>query len=111
MVTPRVGFVVYGVHKDGLKDPLGAPFIDGKVVASAKKALRAAGLELLEHETVVASKAESRECFGRLAKVDDLDAVVRLRSQAVAARGVQAAHPGGVRAPLTVRGFRHNPHP
>jgi L-fucose isomerase-like protein len=76
MIIPRVGFVMYGVHKDGLKDPLGAPFIDGNIVASAKEALRAAGLELLEYETIVASKAEARECFGRLAKLDDLDALV-----------------------------------
>jgi hypothetical protein len=28
MITPKVGFIVYGVHKDGLVDPMGAPFID-----------------------------------------------------------------------------------
>ena len=28
MIQPTVGFIVYGVHKDGLKDPMGAPFID-----------------------------------------------------------------------------------
>jgi L-fucose isomerase-like protein len=76
MVTPKIGFIVYGVHKDGLADPMGAPFIDEAVVASAKAALQAAGLELVEHRVVVASKAEARECLGRLAKIDDLDAVV-----------------------------------
>jgi hypothetical protein len=28
MLKPKIGFVVYGVHKDGLQDPMGQPFID-----------------------------------------------------------------------------------
>ena len=76
MLTPRVGFVVYGVHKDGLLDPMGTPFIDDALVASAKAALRGAGLELVEWETVVASKAEARECLGHFRKQDEVDAVV-----------------------------------
>jgi L-fucose isomerase-like protein len=76
MVTPKVGFVVYGVHKDGLADPMGVPFIDPAIVAAAKKALRAAGMELVEHDVVVASKQEARDCFRSLAKIDDLDATV-----------------------------------
>jgi len=24
MIKPKVGFIVYGVHKDGLQDPMGA---------------------------------------------------------------------------------------
>ena len=76
MVKPRIGFVVYGVHKDGLLDPMGTPFIDGEFVASAKAALRDAGLDLVEHDLVIASKAEARDCFARFRKMDDLDAVV-----------------------------------
>ena len=26
MIKPKVGFIVYGVHKDGLKDPMGVLF-------------------------------------------------------------------------------------
>ncbi len=26
MNKPKVGFIVYGVHKDGLLDPMGTPF-------------------------------------------------------------------------------------
>ena len=48
MVTPKVGFIVYGVHKDGLQDPMGTPFIDDQLIANAKNALREAGLELVE---------------------------------------------------------------
>ena len=76
MLTPKVGFVVYGVHKDGLKDPMGTPFIDDALVAHAKGALRQAGVELVEYERVVASKPEARECFACFKKRDDVDAVV-----------------------------------
>ena len=37
MKKPKVGFIVYGVHKDGLKDPMGTPLIDGALMNSAKK--------------------------------------------------------------------------
>lgn len=76
MLTPKVGFVVYGVHKDGLLDPMGTPFIDDALVAAAKAALRAAGMDLVEYDLVVASKHEAQECFGYFKKMDDLDAVV-----------------------------------
>ena len=35
MIQPTVGFIVYGVHKDGLKDPMGQPFIDDAIVAQS----------------------------------------------------------------------------
>jgi len=76
MIRPRIGFIVYGVHKDGLLDPMGVPFIDDKLVGSAKMALREAGLEVVEHEVILATKKEARECFGKFKKMDDLDAVV-----------------------------------
>lgn len=76
MIKPTVGFIVYGVHKDGLKDPMGQPFIDAKLVKEAKAALRQAGLKLVEHDLVIASKAEARECFARFKKMDEVDAVV-----------------------------------
>ena len=76
MLRPKVGFVVYGVHKDGLKDPMGTPFIDSAVIENAKQALLNAGLELVIEELVIASKQEARTCFSKLKKMDDLDAVV-----------------------------------
>jgi len=76
MIKPKVGFIVFGVHKDGLLDPLGAPFIDERLIANAKKALHDAGLELVEHDLVIASKQEARECFSRFKKMEDVDAVV-----------------------------------
>ena len=76
MIKPKVGFIVYGIHKDGLVDPLGKPFIDDELIANAKKALVDAGLELVEHDVILASKAEAKECFGKFKKMDDIDAVV-----------------------------------
>ena len=76
MLKPKVGFIVYGVHKDGLEDPMGAPFIDEGLVRNAKLALRDAGLQLVLHDVVIASKPEARECFARFKAMDDVDAVV-----------------------------------
>ncbi len=76
MLVARVGFIVYGVHKDGLKDPAGTPFIDDKLVANAKKALKDAGLKLVEHKLVIASKKEACECLNEFKKMDDVDAIV-----------------------------------
>jgi L-fucose isomerase-like protein len=76
MIKTKVGFIVYGVHKDGLPDPMGTPFIDDRIVAGAKKALRKSGLELVEHDPVIASKKEARECFDKFKKMNDVDALV-----------------------------------
>jgi len=76
MIKAKVGFIVYGVHKDGLPDPMGTPFIDENIVAGAKKALKASGVDLVEYDLVVASKKEARECFGKFKKMNDVDALV-----------------------------------
>lgn len=76
MSKTKVGFVVYGVHKDGLKDPMGQPFIDEKLVENAKQGLKDAGLELVEYDLVIASKKEAKECLSNFKKRDDVDALV-----------------------------------
>ncbi len=76
MIKTKVGFIVFGVHKDGLKDPMGTPFIDNKIVSEAKKALKNNGLDLVEYELVIASKKESKACFDKFKKMNDIDAVV-----------------------------------
>ena len=76
MITPKVGLIVYGVHKDGLLDPMGQPFIDATVVQAAKSTLLAAGLELVEHDVIVATKQEAWDCLNRFKKRDDVDAIV-----------------------------------
>lgn len=76
MIKAKVGFIVYGVHKDGLPDPMGQPFIDDSIIEGAKQALLNAGLELVEHNLIIASKKESKECFDRFRKMDDVDALI-----------------------------------
>jgi L-fucose isomerase-like protein len=76
LITPTAGFIVYGVHKDGLQDPLGTPFIDDALVARAKQALCDAGLRLVEHDIVVATKEEARVALKRLKDDDAVDCVI-----------------------------------
>ncbi|MFH1267517.1 MAG: hypothetical protein ABIK89_17480 [Planctomycetota bacterium] len=76
MIRPTVGFIVYGVHKDGLLDPMGRPFIDDRVVAASKQALKEQGIELVEHEVVVASKEEARAALKKMKDDDRVDCVV-----------------------------------
>lgn len=76
MLKPKVGFIVFGVHKDGLLDPMGVPFIDGALVAATKAALRSAGLELVEYPVILATKQEARDCFNHFKKQDDVDGLV-----------------------------------
>ncbi len=76
MNKTKIGFIVYGVHKDGLLDPMGMPFIDDKLIEDAKSSLKNAGLELVVHDLVIASKQEAKDCFSKFKKMDDVDAVV-----------------------------------
>jgi len=76
MITPTAGFIVYGVHKDGLQDPMGVPFIDDALIAQGKQALRDAGLCLVEHDTVIATKEEARAALKRMKDDDSVDCVV-----------------------------------
>src|SRR5512133_1666101 len=76
MLVTKVGFIVFGVHKDGLTDPMGTPFIDQTVIDASKGALREAGLELVEYPVILATKAEARACLRDFKKRDDLDGIV-----------------------------------
>ncbi len=76
MIQSTVGFIVYGVHKDGLKDPMGKPFIDENIVDSAKNALTDSGVKLVEHRTIVATKAEARAALKSMKDNDQIDAVI-----------------------------------
>ncbi len=76
MIRPTVGFIVYGVHKDGLKDPMGTPFIDQAILSRAKNALRQADIDLVEHPVVIASKQEAVEAFRKMKHDERVDCVV-----------------------------------
>src|SRR5215470_8311481 len=76
MIEPRVGFIVYGVHKDGLKDPMDQPFIDDKIVERSRNALTQAGLKLVHYELVIASKEEAIAALRRMRNDAEIDAVI-----------------------------------
>jgi len=76
MIIAKAGFIVYGVHKDGLSDPMGTPFINSELIGNAKKALKNSELVLDEYETVLATKKEAKECFKKYKNQDDVDAIV-----------------------------------
>ena len=76
MIQPTVGFIVYGVHKDGLKDPSGTPFIDEAIIRNSKKTLSAAGLKIVGHDVVVASKEEAKAALKAMKSNDAVDAVI-----------------------------------
>ncbi|MBI3947396.1 MAG: hypothetical protein HY321_15850 [Armatimonadetes bacterium] len=76
MITPTAGFIVYGVHKDGLQDPMGVPFIDDALVARSKKALKEAGVNLVEYPVIIASKEEARAALKQMKDDDSVDCVV-----------------------------------
>jgi L-fucose isomerase-like protein len=76
VIQPTVGFIVYGVHKDGLKDPMGTPFINDAIVKQAKRALTQAGLKLLDHNTVLATKQEAHSAMKKMKSNGEVDMVV-----------------------------------
>jgi hypothetical protein len=76
LTKPNVGFIVYGVHKDGLKDPMGVPFIDDAIVKRSKRALVQAGLGVVEHEVVVATKEEARAAMRKMKSDEKIDMIV-----------------------------------
>jgi L-fucose isomerase-like protein len=76
MITPKVGFIVYGVHKDGLKDPMGTQFIDEKIINNSKDALFKAGLEIVEHEIIVATKQEAKQAFKKMKADESIDCII-----------------------------------
>jgi len=76
VIEPTVGFIVYGVHKDGLQDPMGTPFIDEAVVGRSLKALTDAGLKVVRHEVVVASKNEAIAALRKMKDDPQVDSVV-----------------------------------
>ncbi|MDY0167394.1 MAG: hypothetical protein RBS80_12670 [Thermoguttaceae bacterium] len=76
MIRPTIGFLVFGVHKDGLEDPMGQPFIDDAMIARSKQALRDQGVELVEHDTILATKEEARAALKKMKDDDRISGVV-----------------------------------
>lgn len=76
MIRPTIGFFVYGVHKDGLKDPMGQPFIDDALIARSKQAVRDQGIDVVEHDTILATKEEARAALKKMKDDDRISCVV-----------------------------------
>jgi L-fucose isomerase-like protein len=76
MIQPTIAFIVYGVHKDGLKDPMGQPFIDDKIVQRSKEALAKAGMKLVTQDLVIASKDEAINTLRRMKNDEEIDVVI-----------------------------------
>lgn len=76
MIKSKAGFVVYGVHKDGLNDPMGQPFIDQNVIDRSKAALENEGVTLDSEDLVIATKQEARSVLSRFAKDDSIDCLI-----------------------------------
>ncbi|MDD3998069.1 MAG: hypothetical protein PHH86_10210 [Sphaerochaetaceae bacterium] len=76
MLNVKVGFIVYGVHKDGLLDPSGTPFIDNKLIEASKQSLIDRGFELKVHDTIIASKTEAKLACNLMKHDDSIDALV-----------------------------------
>jgi L-fucose isomerase-like protein len=76
LIQPTIGFIVYGVHKDGLKDPMGVPFIDDAIVKRSREALAQAGLKVVEHPIVVATKEEARAALKAMKCDENIDMIV-----------------------------------
>jgi L-fucose isomerase-like protein len=76
LIQPTIGFIVYGVHKDGLKDPMGVPFIADAIVKRSKETLVQAGLKVVEHNIVVATKGEARAALKKMKDDEQIDMIV-----------------------------------
>lgn len=76
MIRPRVGFIVFGVHKNGLEDPSGRPFIDEEIVARSKEVLKEKEIDLVEYHTVVATKEEAKIALREMKHREDVDCVI-----------------------------------
>lgn len=76
MVQSKTAFVVYGVHKDGLQDPCGKPFLDETIIKNSKQALKSEGIELAEEDLVIATKEEAKRILLPLAKDDSIDTLL-----------------------------------
>jgi L-fucose isomerase-like protein len=72
----KCGFIVYGVHKDGLQDPMGTPFIDDKIIADSKAALMSRGIDLIEHGVIIAGKEEAKRAMAEMKKNNEVHCVI-----------------------------------
>ena len=76
MIRPKMGFIIFGVHKDGLEDPMGVKFINDELMEKGKELIKAKGVDLVENDIVVAYKHEAKEALRKLKHDDSVDGVI-----------------------------------
>jgi L-arabinose isomerase len=74
-----------------LKDPLGTPFIDERIIDESKKVLKNRGIELVEHDTIIAARQEAIEAFRKMKSDDGIDCVILFSGTWVWAGNIIAA--------------------
>ena len=68
MLKTKVGFIVYGVHKDGLKILWGKN-LSRSGDCSLKTSVEGKGLELDEHDVIIATKKEAIQALSKYKKM------------------------------------------
>lgn len=76
MIKAKIGFVKYGTHKDGLRDPSGDLFINDEIIERSIKALRDKGHEVVVNDLVVAKKHEAKQIICDMATDRSIDCLV-----------------------------------
>ncbi len=76
MIKPRIGFLIFGQHKDGTHTHVGGPHMDYLLFDKCKDAVRSYGIELVCEEVVIRDKDEAKAALRKFRIDDDLDGVI-----------------------------------
>ncbi|MRM88394.1 hypothetical protein EAI28_08475 [Faecalicatena contorta] len=76
MIKPKIGFIIFGQHKDGTHDHMGTPHMDFQLYDKCKDALRRHDIELICEDVVVRDKAEAKEALRKFRIDDEIDGII-----------------------------------
>ena len=76
MLKPRIGFLIFGQHKDGVHDHMGTPHMDYPLFDKCKDAVREHGIELVCEEVVIRDKDEAKAALRKFRIDDDIDGII-----------------------------------
>lgn len=76
MIKPRIGFLIFGQHKDGTHTHVGGPHMDYVLFDKCKDAVRSYGIELVCEEVVIRDKDEAKVALRKFRIDDELDGVI-----------------------------------
>ena len=75
MITPKVGFVVYGAHK-GMVDNNNLPYIDTGLIDKACDALKKNDVNLVVCNKIISDKREARDTLNVFKNNKSLDCII-----------------------------------